>query len=64
MVLRENYMNVMENIQDSIEKEQYRLGIWEARQKNIFASLESLLASYSEQQKTLESQLAQLDSGK
>ena len=63
MVLKENYMNVMENIQKSIEKEQYRLNVWESRQKQVFANLETLLSQYSQQQSTLESQLAQLDNG-
>lgn len=63
MVLRENYRNIMENIDAKIEKEQYRISVWESRQKQIFANLETLLAQYGEQQKTLESQLAQLGNG-
>ena len=60
MSLRDNYKTIMENIDKKIEREQYRLETWEARQKAIFANLETLLKNYSEQQKTLESQLKQL----
>lgn len=61
MVLRENYRNIMENIDVAIEREQRRLNTWEARQKKIFANLETLLAQYSEQQTSLEGQLKQLN---
>lgn len=60
MSLRDNYKTIMENIDKKIEREQYRLETWETRQKTIFANLETLLKNYSEQQKTLESQLKQL----
>ena len=60
MSLRDNYKNVMENIDTAIEREQRRLDTWEARQKAIFANLETLLKQYSEQQTSLEAQLAQL----
>ena len=60
MSLRDNYKSIMENIDKKIEREQYRLETWEARQKAVFANLETLLKNYSEQQKTLESQLKQL----
>lgn len=63
MSLRDNYMKVMESIDVKIEREQRRISTWESRQKAIFANLETLLNSYSEQQKQLEGQLAQL-SGK
>ena len=60
MVLRDNYKNIMENIDVKIEREQHRISLWESRQKQIFANLETLLAQYSEKQSTLESQLKQL----
>ncbi len=60
MSLRDNYMTVMENIDAKIEREQRRLNMWESRQKQIFANLETLLKQYSEKQTSLESQLKQL----
>lgn len=60
MSLRDNYMNVMENIDAKIEREQRRLDTWEQRQKKIFANLETLLKKYDEQQTSLEAQLKQL----
>lgn len=60
MSLRDNYMTVMEGIDAKIEREQRRISTWEARQKKIFANLETLLKQYDEQQKSLESQLKQL----
>lgn len=60
MSLRDNYKKVMESIDVKIEREQRRISTWESRQKAIFANLETLLNSYSQQQKQLESQLAQL----
>lgn len=63
MSLRDNYKSIMENIDKKIEREQYRLETWEARQKAVFANLETLLKNYSEQEKTLKAQLKQLSSG-
>lgn len=60
MVLRDNYKSIMENIDAKIEREQRRIETWEARQKAIFANLETLLKQYDEQQKRLESNLKQL----
>ena len=60
MSLRDNYKKVMEGIDVKIEREQRRIATWESRQKAIFANLETLLNSYSQQQKQLEGQLAQL----
>ncbi|WP_298031538.1 flagellar filament capping protein FliD [uncultured Desulfovibrio sp.] len=60
MSLRDNYKMVMENIDKKISQEQLRIETWESRQKTIFANLETLLKKYSEQQKSLESQLKQL----
>lgn len=60
MSLRDNYMTVMENIDAKIEREQRRLDMWESRQKQIFANLETLLKQYGEQQTSLEAQLKQL----
>ncbi|MBD5627203.1 MAG: flagellar filament capping protein FliD [Desulfovibrio sp.] len=60
MSLRDNYMNVMKNIDVKIEREQRRLETWEARQKAIFANLETLLKQYDEKQTSLEAQLKQL----
>ncbi|MDR1778085.1 MAG: flagellar filament capping protein FliD [Desulfovibrio sp.] len=62
MVLQDNYKKIMENIDKKIEREQYRLSVWEARQKQIFANLETLLKQYSEQESRLESLIKQLDS--
>lgn len=64
MSLRDNYMTVMESIDAKIEREQRRIDTWEARQKAIFANLETLLKQYSEQQTQLEAQLKQLSSNK
>ncbi len=61
MSLRDNYMKVMESIDVKIEREQRRIDTWYNRQKTIFANLETLLNNYGEQQKSLESQLKQLD---
>ncbi|MDR2573838.1 MAG: flagellar filament capping protein FliD [Desulfovibrio sp.] len=63
MVLRDNYKKIMENIDKKIAQEEQRLTTWEARQKRIFANLETMLKQYSEQQKRLEAQLGQLKSG-
>lgn len=60
MSLRDNYMKVMESIDVKIEREQRRLETWEARQKAIFANLETLLKQYDEKQTSLEAQLKQL----
>lgn len=60
MSLRDNYKSVMEGIDVKIEREQRRIETWEARQKAIFANLETLLKQYSEQQTSLEAQLKQL----
>lgn len=60
MSLRDNYKKVMESIDVKIEREQRRIDTWYNRQKQTFANLETLLAQYSEQQKTLEGQLKQL----
>ena len=60
MSLRDNYMTVMKNIDVKIEREQRRLETWEARQKAIFANLETLLKQYDEKQTSLEAQLKQL----
>ncbi|WP_300922303.1 flagellar filament capping protein FliD, partial [uncultured Desulfovibrio sp.] len=60
MSLRDNYMTVMENIDAKIEREQRRLDMWESRQKQIFANLETLLKQYGDQQTSLEAQLKQL----
>lgn len=60
MSLRDNYKSIMENIDKKIEREQYRLETWEARQKAVFANLETLLKKYDEQKKKLESNLKQL----
>ena len=35
MSLRDNYKSIMENIDKKIEREQYRLETWEARQKTF-----------------------------
>jgi flagellar hook-associated protein 2 len=63
MVLRDNYKQIMENIDKKIAQEEERLIMWESRQKRIFANLETMLKQYSEQQKRLEGQLSQLNSG-
>ncbi|MDE5879454.1 MAG: flagellar filament capping protein FliD, partial [Desulfovibrio sp.] len=60
MSLRDNYMTVMKNIDVKIEREQRRLDMWEARQKAIFANLETLLNQYGEKQSSLDAQLKQL----
>ncbi|MDR3361920.1 MAG: flagellar filament capping protein FliD [Desulfovibrio sp.] len=60
MVLQANYLEIMKGIDVKIAREEKRIELWETRQKNIFANLETLLKQYSQQQKELESQLAQL----
>ncbi len=60
MSLRDNYMTIMEGIDAKIEREQRRISTWEARQKAIFANLETLLKQYEQQQSSLEAQLKQL----
>jgi flagellar capping protein FliD len=62
MVLRDNYKKIMESIDAKIGREEVRLSMWEARQKRIFANLETILKQYSEQQQRLESQIKQLSS--
>lgn len=62
MVLRDNYKTIMENIDAKIEREQRRIETWEARQKKIFANLETLLKQYDEQQKRLDSQIKSMKS--
>lgn len=64
MSLRDNYKTVMEGIDAKIEREQRRIDTWEARQKKIFANLETLLKQYEQQQTSLEGQLKQLSNNK
>lgn len=60
MVLRENYKDIMENIDKKISREQDRLGLWESRQKKYFARLETLLKQYDSMQTQLTSQIKSL----
>lgn len=61
MVLRDNYKTIMANIDKKIAQEETRLDTWEARQKKVFANLETLLKQYSLQKTTLEAQITKLN---
>lgn len=60
MILRENYKQIMDNIDKKIEKEEERLIVWERRTRQEYARLDTLLGEYNGQMKTLESQLGGL----
>ena len=62
MVLKNNYQSIMTNIDKKITQEQTRLDTWEARQKKVFANLETLLKQYNTQKEQLDSQLSSLTS--
>ena len=62
MVLKNNYQSIMENIDKKITQEQTRLDTWEARQKKVFANLETLLKKYNTQNDQLTSQIKSLSS--
>jgi Flagellar capping protein len=49
IVLKENYLNIIDNIEKKIEKEESRLILWEIRMRAQFSRLDTLLASYSDQ---------------
>ena len=59
MILQANYKQIMDNAETKIQKEQNRIDQWETRQRQAFARLETLLGQYQQNQKSLESQLAQ-----
>ena len=60
MVLKNNYQSIMTNIDKKITQEQTRLDTWEARQKKVFANLETLLKQYNTQKEQLDSQIKSL----
>lgn len=62
--LERNYQGIIDGIDDKIKKEDDRIKRWENTMVHKFARLEAVLANYDGLQKTLESQLAQLNSGK
>ena len=62
MVLKNNYQSIMTNIDKKITQEQTRLDTWEARQKKVFANLETLLKQYNTQKEQLDSQISSLTS--
>ncbi len=47
MVLKDNYQDIMDGIDEKIEREQNRISLWETRMKAKFARLETLLTQYN-----------------
>ncbi|MEG2005263.1 MAG: flagellar filament capping protein FliD, partial [Bilophila sp.] len=63
VILKDNYMSIMKNIQEKIDRETTRISKWETTQKMKFARLDALLGRYDKQMTANASSLAQLDSG-
>ncbi len=59
-VLKDNYLDIMDSIDDKIADEERRLALWERRELAKFARIDTILAEYEATQATLESELAQL----
>ncbi len=49
VILKDNYQNIMENIQEKIDKETTRIQTWYERQRLRYARLDTLLGEYSNQ---------------
>lgn len=49
VILKDNYRNIMENIQEKIDKETTRIQTWYERQRLRYARLDTLLGQYSNQ---------------
>ena len=63
MILQDNYLQIMNNIDDKIEREQVRLTNWERTQRLAFARLETLLGQYEKKNQSVSSQISQLSKG-
>lgn len=63
MILRENYKQIMDNIDKKIEKEEERLIVWERRTRLEYSRLDTLLGKYEGQMKTMQSQMSGLSTG-
>ena len=59
-ILKNNYADIMANIDKKIALEQTRISNWEQTQKLAFARLDTLLGQYNSNQQQLQSSLAQL----
>ncbi len=57
-VLKENYLNIIDNIDKKIEREETRIALWESRQRRMYARLDALLSTYNQQMTANESALA------
>ena len=56
-VLRENYLDIIKNIDKKIEQEEARLILWETRMRAQFARLDTLLSNYEKQMTSNEAAL-------
>lgn len=61
-ILEDNYQEIMDDIQDKIDKEVTRVTQWEQRERLRFSRLEATLARYDALGKTVESQIKSLSS--
>jgi len=57
-VLRENYLDIIKNIEKKIDQEETRLIVWETRMRAQFARLDTLLNNYNSQMQSNEAALA------
>ena len=62
MILQANYMDIMNNIDKKIEREQTRLIKWERTQRLAYSRLETVLGQYERNMQSLSSQMGQLNS--
>lgn len=63
VILKDNYMDIMKNIQTKIDRETERIAKWERTQKLKFARLDALLGKYDKQMSANAASFAQLDGG-
>ncbi|BFR49248.1 flagellar filament capping protein FliD [Nitratidesulfovibrio sp. HK-II] len=61
-ILEDNYQDIMDDIQDKIDKEVDRVTQWEQRERLRFSRLEATLARYDALNKSVESQIKSLSS--
>jgi flagellar hook-associated protein 2 len=59
LILKENYLKIIDNIDKKIEQEETRLLLWETRMRMQFARLDTLLAQYQQQMTANAASLAQ-----
>jgi flagellar hook-associated protein 2 len=59
LILKENYLSIIDNIDKKIEQEETRLLLWETRMRMQFARLDTLLAQYEQQMTANAASLAQ-----